>query len=80
QQMLPAEDLERLRGVGVAQPFNLGSWLRELELPADAFRAWSEVDFASELDRTLALPVFSENDGNAAAIAELFYGRARHHD
>ncbi|WP_429497217.1 ROK family protein [Robbsia andropogonis] len=80
QQMLPAEDRERLRGVGVAQPFNLGSWLRELELPADAFRAWSEVDFASELDRTLALPVFSENDGNAAAIAELFYGRARHHD
>jgi predicted NBD/HSP70 family sugar kinase len=74
--LTPAER-ERLTGIGVAQPFNLGSWLRELALPADTFRAWDEVDFANELGRALALPVFSENDGNAATVAELFYGCGR---
>ncbi|AOJ72753.1 MULTISPECIES: ROK family protein [Burkholderia] len=80
QRLLAPHERERLAGVGVAQPYNLGSWLREIDLPADAFGAWAEVDFARELDRAIALPVFSENDGNAAAIAELFYGCGRQRD
>ncbi|ABA51607.1 ROK family protein [Burkholderia pseudomallei] len=80
QQLLCAHERARLTGVGVAQPYNLGSWLREIDLPADAFGAWAEVDFARELDRAIELPVFSENDGNAAAIAELFYGCGRQRD
>ncbi|WP_168788707.1 ROK family transcriptional regulator [Paraburkholderia aromaticivorans] len=79
-QVLTSHERERLTGVGVAQPYNLGSWLRELGLPADTFRAWDGVDFAGELGRALSLPVFSENDGNAAAIAELFYGHGRQSD
>ncbi|WP_277189131.1 ROK family transcriptional regulator [Caballeronia sp. BR00000012568055] len=78
--LLSASERERLTGVGVAQPFNLGSWLRELGLPADTFRAWDEADFADDLSRALALPVYSENDGNAAATAELFYGLGRQCD
>lgn len=77
---LDAEERSRLAGIGVAQPYNLGSWLRELGLPADTFSVWNDVDFAGELGRALALPVFSENDGNAAAIAELFYGCGRQRD
>jgi predicted NBD/HSP70 family sugar kinase len=77
---LSPSERERLAGVGLAQPFNLGSWLRELGLPADTFRAWDEMDFPSELGRALGLPVFNENDGNSAAIAELFYGCGRHCD
>ncbi|AGK50106.1 ROK family protein [Burkholderia thailandensis MSMB121] len=80
QRLLPAHERARLTGVGVAQPYNLGSWLREIDLPADAFGTWAEVDFARELDRAIELPVFSENDGNAAAIAELFYGCGRQRD
>ncbi|BAN28139.1 putative ROK family transcriptional regulator (plasmid) [Caballeronia insecticola] len=78
--LLSEAERERLTGVGIAQPFNLGSWLRELALPAETFRAWDQTDFADELSRALSLPVFSENDGNAAATAELFYGHGRRCD
>jgi predicted NBD/HSP70 family sugar kinase len=74
------EERERLAGIGVAQPFNLGAWLKELNLSKPDFRAWDEVDFAFELGEATGLPVFSENDGNAAAIAELFYGCGREFD
>jgi predicted NBD/HSP70 family sugar kinase len=66
----------RLMGVGLAQPYNLGSWLRELDLKAD-FRVWDEVDFGTLLSQAVEQPVFKENDGNAAAIAEMFFGIGR---
>lgn len=76
----PAEQ-KRLLGIGVAQPYNLGAWLRELDVHGEdfqaSFRAWDEADFAAMLNTVTGLPVFSENDGTAAAVAELFYGR--HH-
>jgi predicted NBD/HSP70 family sugar kinase/biotin operon repressor len=74
------EERERLAGIGVAQPFNLGAWLQELDLNNPDFHAWDEVDFPFELGEATGLPVFSENDGNAAAIAELFYGCGREFD
>lgn len=77
--LAPAEQ-ERLAGIGVAQPFNLGAWLKELDLAQPDFRAWDEIDFPYELGERTGLPVFSENDGNAAAIAELFYGCGREFD
>lgn len=67
---------QRLAGVGLAQPYNLGSWLRELDLEAD-FRVWDEIDFGALLAQAVQLPVFKENDGNAAGIAELFFGAGR---
>lgn len=73
---LDAAQHRRLMGVGLAQPYNLGSWLRELDLKAD-FRIWDEVDFGAMLARAVDQPVFKENDGNAAAIAELFFGIGR---
>ncbi|WP_028312703.1 ROK family protein [Derxia gummosa] len=71
---MSADARERLTGIGLAQPYNLGAWLRELDLGSAHFKEWDTVDFGALLSERLALPVFSENDGNAAAIAELFYG------
>lgn len=79
-QAITPEERERLTGIGVAQPFNLGAWLKELDITNPDFHAWDEVDFAYELGEATGLPVFSENDGNAAAIAELFYGCGREFD
>jgi predicted NBD/HSP70 family sugar kinase len=73
---LDAEQRLRLAGIGLAQPYNLGSWLRELDLQAD-FRVWDTVDFGTLLGEATGLPVFKENDGNAAAIAEQFFGVGR---
>ena len=41
------------------------------------FRIWDSVDFGTLLSQAIGLPVFKENDGNAAAIAELFFGIGR---
>ncbi|MCX5512225.1 N-acylmannosamine kinase [Kaistia algarum] len=71
---------ERFAGVGLALPYNLGSWLGRLDLPPDTFGLWDHVDFGAWLQEATGLPVFSENDGNAAAIAELFYGVGRRMD
>ena len=74
--VLTDAEQQRLTGIGLAQPYNLGSWLRELDLQAD-FRVWDEVDFGAMLAQAVQQPVFKENDGNAAGIAELFFGVGR---
>ncbi|MFC0285225.1 ROK family transcriptional regulator [Kaistia hirudinis] len=71
---------ERFAGVGLALPYNLGAWLGRLDLPPETFAPWDEVDFARLLQEATGLPVSCENDGNAAAIAELFYGVGRRLD
>lgn len=69
----------RLAGLGVAIPYNLGSWRRELDVPEGAYRRWNEFDAATALEAATGLATFCENDGTAAAVAELFqgYGRSR---
>ncbi len=70
----------RITGVGVARPYNLGSWLSELDLSPEVFAAWDSVAFGPELERACGLPVVEENDGTAASIAELFHGHGRSQD
>lgn len=77
---IPPRERDRVAGIGVAQPFNLGAWLRELGYRDMDFRPWDDYDFAAELGASTGYQVFSENDGNSAAIAELFYGCGRRFD
>jgi predicted NBD/HSP70 family sugar kinase len=67
----------RIAGLGVAMPYNLGSWQRELDIPLAAYRRWNEFDLGGALAGATGLEVFCENDGTAAAVAELFQGQER---
>jgi predicted NBD/HSP70 family sugar kinase len=77
---LPAGDAGRLVGIGLGVPFNLESWLEQLDLAPDTYRQWARFDIAAALGAATRLPVTVENDGTAAAIAELFYGVGRRMD
>lgn len=77
---LPAGDADRLVGIGLGVPFNLESWLEQLDLAPDSYRQWERFDIAAALAAATGLSVTVENDGTAAAIAELFYGVGRHMD
>jgi predicted NBD/HSP70 family sugar kinase len=67
----------RLAGLWIAAPYNRGSWRRELDIPFDAFRAWNAFDLAARLAKETGLATLIENDGTAAAVAELFLRRGR---
>jgi predicted NBD/HSP70 family sugar kinase len=75
--LIGAEAPERVLGIGLARPFNLGAWLDRLDLHNPDIARWDGFDFAGELGRATGLHVHEENDGTAAAIAELFYGFGR---
>jgi predicted NBD/HSP70 family sugar kinase len=77
---LSEKQRSRLSGIGLAYPFNLDSWLVELSLPYEDFGYWKEFDLAGHIEDATSIPVCSENDVTAAAIAELFYGVGRNMD
>lgn len=73
-----APDLRgRVVGVGVAMPYFMDSWTKELGMPASITQAWEDFDFAKALGDSIDLPLFFENDASGAATAELVYGRGR---
>jgi len=77
---LPKSARTRMAGIGIATPYDMGSWRRELDIASEAYRVWNEVDLSSRLAAATGLPVFRENDGTAAAVAEMFRGRGRELD
>ncbi len=74
---LPAPARNRIAGLGIAIPYNLGSWQKELGITAEALAAWNDFDLVAHVSRQVDLPIFIENDGTAAAAAELFRGHGR---
>jgi predicted NBD/HSP70 family sugar kinase len=70
----------RVLGIGLARPYHLGAWLDRLDLNNPALKLWDDVDFAAALQNATGLDVHEENDGTAAAIAELFHGFGRECD
>lgn len=77
---VPPGERDRLIGVGLAMPYNLGSWRRELDIPPETCAAWNDFDLAGRLRAAIDVPVLIENDGNAIAVAELFRGHGRELD
>ncbi|WP_051235441.1 ROK family transcriptional regulator [Marinimicrobium agarilyticum] len=68
---------KRLRGVGVAMPWFLGAWPSELEMASELSERWRNINLSEEVAERVDLPVYFENDGAAAAIAELQLGVGR---
>jgi predicted NBD/HSP70 family sugar kinase len=61
-------------GIGIAMPWFLGEWRDELGISMDQANEWRRPDVADQLQVGLAWPAFFENDGNAAALAQLLCG------
>lgn len=77
---VPPSRRDRIAGIGFATPYDLGSWRRELDLPADLAAAWTAFDLDAALRAMFDVPVSVENDGTAVAVAELFAGHGRELD
>ena len=75
---LPPPLRDRVVGAGVAIPYFLGGWTRELGMPPSITAAWEAIDFATALQRRTSLRLFLENDASSAATAEVAYGIGRH--
>lgn len=77
---LPKTGRSRLAGIGVAMPNDMGSWRQQLDIREDGYAAWNDADLADLIHQRTGLQVFRENDGTAAAVAELFQGAGRNLD
>lgn len=68
---------DRLVGVGVAAPFQLGGWHRMLGLSDDQSQRWNHIDLRAEVQGMTEAPVVFAKDTAAACVAELVGGRGR---
>jgi predicted NBD/HSP70 family sugar kinase len=77
---LGPRDNRRVAGIGIATPYNFGSWLAELGLSGETLKAWDGFDLQGALALATGLPIVVENDGSAAAVGELLHGHGRAYD
>jgi predicted NBD/HSP70 family sugar kinase len=71
---MPADHLARLKGLGVAMPFQLWNWVQALGAPQAEMDAWRDIDLHAELTAATGLPVYVQNDATSACGAELVFG------
>lgn len=68
---------DRLVGVGVAAPFQIGGWHRLLGLSEAKSEAWNQIDLRARVQALTDVPVSFAKDTSAACVAELVAGRGR---
>ncbi len=68
---------QRIVGVGVAAPFNLGGWHKLLGLSEAVSDQWNHIDLATQVQAMTEMPVSFAKDTQAACVAELVLGRGR---
>jgi predicted NBD/HSP70 family sugar kinase len=71
---LPVAMRGRIGGIGVAIPFQLWSWVNDIEAPQAEMDAWQSRDIQAELQALSGLPVYVQNDATSACGAELVFG------
>jgi predicted NBD/HSP70 family sugar kinase len=64
----------RISGFGIATPFELWNWEKEIGAPHDVLQVWRAFDLVGEIAKLSSWPVQLCNDATAACAAELFFG------
>lgn len=77
QAVLTPAEVDRVQGVGIAAPLNLGGWQTLLEMPPEVAAQWQAFDLRAEVAALTGLPVSLLKDTAAACVAELVAGRGR---
>ena len=68
---------DRVVGVGVAAPLQLGGWHTMLGITDNQSKAWSSIDLGAKVQAMTELPVSFAKDTSAACVAELLQGKGR---
>jgi predicted NBD/HSP70 family sugar kinase len=68
---------DRLVGVGVAAPFQLGGWHKMLGLSDADSSEWDQIDLGAQIQAMTDVPVSFVRDTSGACMAELVAGRGR---
>lgn len=66
---------EKVIGLGIAMPYELWNWSKEIGAPQQAIDSWHQIDIAHELSKFCPYPISIQNDATAACGAELVFGR-----
>src|SRR5262245_36464465 len=64
----------RISGLGIATPFELWNWEKEIGAPRDVLQIWQAFDLVGEVAKLSSWPVQLCNDATAACAAELSFG------
>lgn len=68
---LSPEQQQRVAGIGLATPSNLGNLIGNVAPPDEQLTAWRELDLRTELEAATGLATTWFNDGNCACFAEM---------
>lgn len=66
----------RVAGLGIAAPFELWNWEKEVGATPGAMQEWRDFDLQAEIARLFDFPVYICNDATAGCAAEYLFGRA----
>lgn len=69
----PAE-IKRISGLGIATPFEIWNWEKEIGAPHDVLQVWRDFDLLGAVSALARMPVQLCNDATAACAAELSFG------
>lgn len=68
---------DRVQGIGIAAPLQMGGWQQLLGVDAASAARWDGIDLAAAVSALTPLPVELLKDTAAACVAELVAGRGR---
>jgi len=69
----------RMMGVGVCEPRNIGGWQQLLGAPNDISETWNQLDLGVAINQAIGEEPLFCNDASAACGAELLFGEGRNY-